>query len=73
MGVNYNKLWKLLIDKNMKKQDLQALTKLSKGTITKLGKNEDVSTATLRKICAELDCDISDVVQFTKEDLGDDF
>ncbi|MFI3213799.1 MAG: helix-turn-helix transcriptional regulator [Eubacteriales bacterium] len=68
MGVNYNKLWKLLIDKNMKKQDLQQVTKLSKGTITKLGKNEDVSTATLRKICTHLECDISDIVEFVKED-----
>lgn len=66
MGVNYNKLWKLLIDKNMKKQDLQQLTKLSKGTITKLGKNEDVSTSTLRKICTQLDCDIADIIEFTK-------
>lgn len=51
----------------MKKQDLQQLTQLSKGTITKLGKNEDVSTSTLRKICTQLDCDIADIVEFTKE------
>lgn len=67
MSVSYNKLWKLLIDKNMKKQDLQQLTKLSKGTITKLGKNEDVSTATLRKICLHLECNVEDIVEFTKE------
>lgn len=63
MAVNYNKLWKLLIDKNMKKYDLQIKAGLSKGTITKLGKNEDVSTQTLIKICNALDCDIGDVVE----------
>ncbi|MFI3236592.1 MAG: helix-turn-helix transcriptional regulator [Lachnospiraceae bacterium] len=63
MAVNYNKLWKLLIDKNMKKYDLQIKAGLSKGTITKLGKNEDVSTQTLIKICNALNCDIGDVVE----------
>lgn len=63
MAVNYNKLWKLLIDKNMKKYDLQIKAGLSKGTITKLGKNEDVSTQTLTKICNALNCDIGDVVE----------
>lgn len=63
MAVNYNKLWKLLIDKNMKKYDLQIKAGLSKGTITKLGKNEDVSTQTLTKICAALNCDIGDIIE----------
>ena len=63
MAVNYNKLWKLLIDKNMKKYDLQIKAGLSKGTITKLGKNEDVSTQTLTKICSALNCDIGDIVE----------
>ena len=62
MSINYNKLWKLLIDKNMKRQDLQILTGLSKGTITKLGKNEDVGTQTLTKICKVLNCNIGDIV-----------
>lgn len=63
MSVNYNKLWKLLIDKNMKKQDLQVQAGLSKGTITKLGKNEDVNTHTLTKICVALECDFCDIVE----------
>ncbi|MFI3327160.1 MAG: helix-turn-helix transcriptional regulator [Clostridia bacterium] len=66
MIISYNKLWKLLIDKNMKKQDLQQATGLSRATITKLGKNEDVSTATLRKICDVLDCNIEDIIEITK-------
>lgn len=66
MIISYNKLWKLLIDRNMKKQDLQQATGLSRATITKLGKNEDVSTATLRKICDVLDCNIEDIIEITK-------
>lgn len=68
MSLNYNKLWKLLIDKKMKKQDLQIKAGLSKGTITKLGKNEDVSTQTLTKICRALECDISDICEILKEE-----
>lgn len=70
MAVNYNNLWKLLIDKNMKKQDLQIKAELSKGTITKLGKNEDVNTHTLSKICKALDCNIGDIIEYV-EDGGD--
>lgn len=66
MSVNYNKLWKLLIDKDMKKQDLRKKAGLSKGTITKLGKNENVNAQTLGKICSALNCDIGDIVEFTK-------
>ena len=51
----YKKLWKLLIDKDMKKKDLQKAAKISSASITKLGKNENVSTETLIKICNALD------------------
>ena len=64
MSVNYNKLWKLLIDKNMKRQDLRIKAGLSKGTVTKLGKNEGVSAQTLGRICAALNCDIGDIAEF---------
>ena len=64
MAISYNKLWKLLIDKNMKKKDLQSLSGVSSATITKLGRNENVNTEILQKICAALECDISDVVEF---------
>jgi len=62
MKICYNKLWKLLIDRNMRKIDLQKQAGISKGTVTKLGKNQNVSTETLVKICRALDCEIEDIV-----------
>lgn len=64
MALNYNKLWKLLIDKNMKKKDLQHLSGVSSATISKLGRNENVNTEILQKICTALHCDICDVMEF---------
>lgn len=64
MAISYNKLWKLLIDKNMKKKDLQRLSGVSSATITKLGRNENVNTEILQKICTALNCDICDVMEF---------
>ncbi|WML36944.1 helix-turn-helix transcriptional regulator [Clostridium sp. OS1-26] len=61
--ISYKKLWKLLIDRDMKKQDLQRLSKISSASITKLGKNQHVSTETLQKICVALECDISDIME----------
>lgn len=68
MQVNYKKLWKLLIDRNMRKQDLKEKAGISKGTITKLGKNQNVSTETLAKICTALGCNIEDIVEFSSEE-----
>lgn len=65
MAVCYNKLWKLLIDRKMKKKELLALSGISRGTLTKLNKDENVSTETLVRICAALKCDISDIVEVT--------
>ena len=64
MAMSYNNLWKLLIDKNMKKKDLQSLSGVSSATITKLGRNENVNTEILQKICIALECDICDVMEF---------
>lgn len=64
MAISYNKLWKLLIDKNMKKKDLQRLSGVSSATITKLGRNENVNTEILQKICTALNCDICDIMEF---------
>lgn len=66
MTVCYNKLWKLLIDKNMKKKDLRLATGISTTALAKLGKNEHVSTEILTKICKALDCDFCDI-----DGLGD--
>lgn len=60
--MNYNKLWKLLIDKNMLKKDLQEKTGISSNAIAKMGKGGDVSTQVLRKICEALDCRLEDIV-----------
>ena len=68
MNISYNKLWKLLIDKNMNKMDLLEAAGLSTGTLAKLGKNGNVTTDVLVKICNALDCDISDIVEVVKVD-----
>lgn len=68
MSVCYNKLWKLLIDKNMKKKDLRLATGITTTALAKLGRNENVSTEILVKICKVLDCDISDIVEIIRED-----
>lgn len=68
MRICYNKLWKLLIDRNMRKIDLQEKARVSKGTITKLGKNQNVSTETLVKICIALECQIEDIVGLSLEE-----
>lgn len=62
--MNYNKLWKLLIDKNMMKKDLQEKAGISSNAIAKMGKGGDVSTQILRKICEALDCRIEDICDF---------
>lgn len=63
MAVSYKKLWKILIDKDMKKQDLQKTAGVSWSVITKLSKGETVSMDVLIKICKVLDCDIGDVME----------
>jgi len=65
--ISYKKLWKLLIDRDMNKQDLRKLTGLSSSSIAKLGKNESVTTAVLLNICDKLDCDISDIMEVVRE------
>ena len=62
MEVSYKKLWKLLIDKDMKKKDLQAKAGVSWASITKLSKGETVSMEVLMKICSALDCNIGDIL-----------
>ena len=64
MAISYNKLWKLLIDKKMKKKDLQHLSGVSSATITKLGRDENVNTEILQKICIALNCNIGDIMEF---------
>lgn len=68
MSISYKKLWKLLIDKDMKKKDLQVLANISSASVAKLGKNENVNTDILLKICNALHCDISDIMEVQPED-----
>lgn len=67
MEFSYNKLWKLLIDKNMMKKDLMAKTNITSSTIAKMGKNKAVSMDVLGKICMALDCNIGDIVDVIKD------
>ena len=67
MAISYKKLWKLLIDKDMKKEDLRIKAGISTNTMAKLGKNENVNTDMLVKICSALDCDIADIMEITGE------
>ena len=67
MSVNYNKLWHLLIDRGMNKTDLRVQAGISTNTLAKLGKNENVSTSIIAKICEALDCNVEDVMEFTAE------
>jgi DNA-binding Xre family transcriptional regulator len=61
--VSYKKLWKILIDKDMKKKDLQAAASVSWTSITKLSKGETVSMDVLIRICKVLECDIGDIME----------
>lgn len=69
MAVSYKKLWKLLIDKDMKKKDLCAKAGISSASVTKMGKNGHVTTEILLKICTALDCRIEDIMEFIPEEM----
>ena len=68
MSISYNGLWKLLIDKNLKKVDLIERLEISSSTIAKMTKNEAVSLRVLKKICRELDCDFGDIIHYVKDE-----
>ena len=68
MEVSYKKLWKLLIDKDMKKKDLLATAGISWASVTKLSKGETVSMEVLMKICKALDCNIGDIMDLIQEE-----
>ena len=67
-NISYKKLWKLLIDKNLKKKDLQKMAGISSSSIAKLGRNENVNTEIINKICNALDCDTSDIMEMKSEE-----
>lgn len=67
-NISYKKLWKLLIDKKLKKKDLQKMAGISSSSIAKLGRNENVNTEIINKICNALDCDTSDIMEMESEE-----
>ena len=70
MAVSYKKLWHLLIDKDMKKQDLRKLAGIAPASLAKLSKGDTVTTDTLVKICTALNCDISDIMEIVPGESG---
>lgn len=68
MHISYNRLWKLLIDKNMNKQDLREACGISSASVAKLGKGENVTTEVLLRICSALNCDFSDIMEAVRDD-----
>ena len=71
MAVSYNKLWKLLIDRKMKKKDLIAMSGVSKSTLAKMVNDEHVSTEMLAKICKALNCNVDDIMEFVEVEGND--
>lgn len=68
MRADYKRLWKLLIDRNMKKRDIRVSANLSPSLMAKLNRNESMTTNTLAKICTVLDCRIEDIMEFVPDD-----
>lgn len=68
MAISYKKLWKLLIDKNMKKKDLREAAGISTVSMAKLSKNKNINTDVLVKICNALNCDIADIMEIVNEE-----
>lgn len=68
MAISYKRLWKLLIDKDMKKRDLEELAGISHYTINKLNRGENVTTEVLGKICIALNCTMDDIMEIVPEE-----
>lgn len=68
VAISYKKLWKLLIDRNIKKGELQQLANVSSSSIAKLGKNENVNTDILVRICEALNCSLEEIMELTETD-----
>ena len=71
MSFSYNKLWKLLIDKNMNKTALRDAVGITPATLARLSKNQNVTMEVLGKICHELDCGIEDIVEYIDENKSE--
>lgn len=67
MCISYNKLWKMLIDKNMKKSDLREKVGISSASLAKLGKGDNITTDVLLRICEVMDCRIEDILETVRD------
>lgn len=67
MPITYKRLFKLLIDKDMKKKDLCEIADISTTSVTKLKNNQNVNTEIIEKICSALDCDIEDIMEYERD------
>ena len=67
MRISYNKLWKMLIDKNMKKSDLREKAGISSASLAKLGKGDNITTDVLLHICKVMDCRIEDILETVRD------
>ncbi|MCR0611661.1 helix-turn-helix domain-containing protein [[Clostridium] innocuum] len=67
MRFSYNRLWKLLIDKNMNKQKLKEISGISSASVAKLGKGANITTDVLLRICEALECDITDIIELVND------
>lgn len=68
MGVSYKKLFKLMIDRDLKKKDLREMSSIGNSTMTKLANNENVTMEVMAKLCNALDCKIDDIVEITQDE-----
>lgn len=68
MGISYKKLFKLMIDRDLKKKDLREMASIGNSTMTKLANNENVTMEVMAKICRALDCTMDDIVEITTKD-----
>ena len=67
MAVSYNRLWKLLIDKNMSVAEMRRAADIAPNTVTRMMKDQEVTMSVLEKICAVLDADFGDIVEYVKD------
>ena len=72
MAISYNKLWKILIDKKMKKKDLMSLANLNTSTLAKMGKDLPVSMEVISRVCKAFECDIGDVMEILPNKLNEE-
>ena len=73
MAISYNKLWKLLVDKKMSKADLRKAAGIAPNTMTRLRRDEEVTLSVLNRICAVLDVNIGDFMEFTNDERDGEY